>query len=238
MVKNLVKILKNTEKYFGKFLNAKFSPQHYSPAKFFPPRYFRGKHHCLRIANVSPFFKGLKAEHSTHLFAVNSFLTRLMAFWLVPNLCSLSLCHAPCGRCHREDFGARRADHDNGALELADGLHQAVDGLHVEVVGGLVQQQQVVGHQREAGEGHAGLLPAGEEPDLRKEAESRAVGLSPGLALGPLAHLPQGLLLGQPQGAQDGPDLRRGEVRVHGPAHPSAQLRDLQGERERERGGA
>ncbi len=31
---NLTKILKTMQKYFVKFLSAKFSPQHYSPAKF------------------------------------------------------------------------------------------------------------------------------------------------------------------------------------------------------------
>lgn len=66
----------------------------------------------------------------------------------------------------------RGAHHHHAALELADGVHQAGDRLHVEVVRRLVQQQQVVGHQREAAERHPRLLPAGEEADLsegRKE---------------------------------------------------------------------
>lgn len=68
--------------------------------------------------------------------------------------------------------GQRGAHHHHAALELADGVHQAGDRLHVEVVRRLVQQQQVVGHQREAAERHPRLLPAGEEADLgegRKE---------------------------------------------------------------------
>ena len=41
---------------------------------------------------------------------------------------------------------------------FVDGLCQSVDRLDVEVIGGLVQDDDVGGGQAELGEGHAGLL--------------------------------------------------------------------------------
>ena len=48
---------------------------------------------------------------------------------------------------------------------LLKGLRQGIDGLHVQVVGGLVQEQDVGAAERDAGEYHARLLPAAELAD-------------------------------------------------------------------------
>ena len=48
---------------------------------------------------------------------------------------------------------------------LLKGLCQSVDGLHVQVVGGLVQEQDVGVTKGDAGEDHARLLAAAELAD-------------------------------------------------------------------------
>ncbi len=55
---------------------------------------------------------------------------------------------------------ARDAGVDMRTLKRCYGVTQRVDGLHVEMVGGLVQQQDVWVGQRDGGEHHARLLPA------------------------------------------------------------------------------
>mmetsp|Transcript_22661 Transcript_22661/g.36626 ORF Transcript_22661/g.36626 Transcript_22661/m.36626 type:complete len:431 (-) Transcript_22661:505-1797(-) len=58
------------------------------------------------------------------------------------------------------------ADHEHGALPGRQGLHQHLDRVHIEVVGGLVQQEDVVGDQAEDRQRHAGFLPAAQHPYL------------------------------------------------------------------------
>ncbi len=54
-------------------------------------------------------------------------------------------------------------DHQHAALEVAQGEGERVHGFDVEVVGRFVQDEDVRVREREAGEGHAGLLAAGEQ---------------------------------------------------------------------------
>ena len=49
---------------------------------------------------------------------------------------------------------------DDGAVEVLDGLDQRIDGLHVQVVRGLVEQEQVRGRDQELAQQHPALLAA------------------------------------------------------------------------------
>ena len=65
-------------------------------------------------------------------------------------------------------------DGDDGAVVVAQGALEPRDRLGVEVVGGLVEQQQVGLRQQQAAQRHAALLAAGEGGDLgvaRREAQ-------------------------------------------------------------------
>mmetsp|Transcript_28143 Transcript_28143/g.48826 ORF Transcript_28143/g.48826 Transcript_28143/m.48826 type:complete len:633 (-) Transcript_28143:351-2249(-) len=66
---------------------------------------------------------------------------------------------------HLRDQAHVVRDQHQAALELGDGPGQRVDGLHVQVVGGLIQQQQVRGLLGHLGEDHARLLPVREVLD-------------------------------------------------------------------------
>jgi len=50
------------------------------------------------------------------------------------------------------------ADQHGAAFELVDGVGERVDGLDVQVIGGLVQEQQVGVLHGQPGEAHAALL--------------------------------------------------------------------------------
>ncbi len=56
-------------------------------------------------------------------------------------------------------------DHQQGAVVVVEGRFEAFEHLHVEVVAGLVEDEEVVVLLRELQEGHAGALPAGEAGD-------------------------------------------------------------------------
>ncbi len=58
-------------------------------------------------------------------------------------------------------------DRDDGALVLREVLLEPADGFGVEVVGGLVEEEQIGGAEQEAREGDAALLTAGEADDRR-----------------------------------------------------------------------
>ena len=57
-------------------------------------------------------------------------------------------------------------DRDDGARVLLEEALEPVDRLGVEVVGRLVEQQQVGVAEEQAGEGHAALLAAGQGRDV------------------------------------------------------------------------
>ena len=54
----------------------------------------------------------------------------------------------------------------HGPLEGVDSLNEGIDGFHVEVVGRLVEEQQVCRRGEHLSEEHAALLPAGKHRDL------------------------------------------------------------------------
>ena len=56
-------------------------------------------------------------------------------------------------------------DQDQGALELEQGLFEHVEGRDVEVVGRLVEHQQVGGAKHQSRQDGPGLLAAGELAD-------------------------------------------------------------------------
>ncbi len=58
-------------------------------------------------------------------------------------------------------------DGDDGALVVAQVMFEPCHGLGVEVVGGLVEQEDIGFGEQEPGEGDAALLPAGENLDGR-----------------------------------------------------------------------
>ena len=67
---------------------------------------------------------------------------------------------------------------------LGQGVRQRIDALHVQVVGGLVQEQDVRVAQRDAGEHHARLLPAAQLADglqMVVPAQAKAPQLRPHL---------------------------------------------------------
>jgi len=55
---------------------------------------------------------------------------------------------------------------DDRSVEDLDGLDEGVDGLHVQVVRGLIEQQQVGGRDEKLAEQHSALLAAGEHAHL------------------------------------------------------------------------
>ena len=55
-------------------------------------------------------------------------------------------------------------DKDDGARELAEKVFQPENGFGVQMVGGLVQQQQIRLGRQSAAEGHSPLFAAGERP--------------------------------------------------------------------------
>ena len=55
-------------------------------------------------------------------------------------------------------------DEDDGAFVFGDGLEDFVAGGGVEVVGGLVEEEDVGAGGDERGEGETGLFAAGEDP--------------------------------------------------------------------------
>ena len=57
------------------------------------------------------------------------------------------------------------ADQEHGAGIVAEHLLQHVEGLQIEVVGRLVQHQQVGGLRQRAGQHQAAALAAGERAD-------------------------------------------------------------------------
>ena len=68
-------------------------------------------------------------------------------------------------------------DDEHGGLRALDEVLQPLDGLEVEVVGRLVEQDEVGLLEQETGQGYAALLPARERPDgalpvLRGEAQA------------------------------------------------------------------
>ena len=56
-------------------------------------------------------------------------------------------------------------DQDQGAGEFGEAVFEDLEGGDVEIVGGLVEQQDVGGLEHEAGDQDAGLLAAGEAGD-------------------------------------------------------------------------
>jgi len=57
-------------------------------------------------------------------------------------------------------------DHEHASVEISQRIGERVHGFHVQVVGGLVEDEDVRVCQREAGECHTGLLTSGEEAHL------------------------------------------------------------------------
>lgn len=57
-------------------------------------------------------------------------------------------------------------NHEDAALELVEGPRQGVHGLDIEVVGRLVEDEDVGLGEGEAGERHAGLLTTGQHGHL------------------------------------------------------------------------
>ena len=109
-------------------------------------------------------------------------------------------------------------DEEHGALELVQAVDEGLAGVHVQVVGGLVEDHEVGGAERQDGEGEAGLLAAGQVADL----DLRAALLEPEPAE-PGAHpIPRGV-------GHVGPHLLEG-----GELHPQAlqvilgEVRDLE----------
>lgn len=58
------------------------------------------------------------------------------------------------------------ADHEDAALVFFKGALQLFFGVHIEVVGGLVEDQEVGGAAHQFAEADFGLLAAGEDPDF------------------------------------------------------------------------
>ena len=56
------------------------------------------------------------------------------------------------------------ADDNHAALKLLDRVRERVNGLHVEVIGGLVQEQNVRLAELDGGEDDAGLIMQGQNP--------------------------------------------------------------------------
>ena len=54
------------------------------------------------------------------------------------------------------------ADQDHPSLKLIDGAGKSVDGLHVQMVGRLVQQEEVWPAERQPGKDDPTSLPIGE----------------------------------------------------------------------------
>ncbi len=77
---------------------------------------------------------------------------------------------------HLEDAGGQAVDEvavvrdeEDGAGEVGDGFEQDVLGAEVEVVGGLVEQQQVRGRDEHLGHGVAVALAAGEDAEFLED---------------------------------------------------------------------
>ena len=87
---------------------------------------------------------------------------------------------------------------EDGAGEIVQGVLQHFPGVHVQVVGGLVQQQQVIPPQHQLGQGHPAPLAAGQGADglehvlSGKEEQGQhpphVAGLHPGEIVPHLAH--------------------------------------------------
>ena len=105
--------------------------------------------------------------------------------------------------------------HDRGQAPPAHDLQHVVLGADVEVVGGLVHEQQAGLLGEGARDEHALLLPAGEQPELAPR-EGQGAGAVQGLGRDPLV-----LLRGRAEGAGMGDpaqqhDVRRGERHLPG----------------------
>lgn len=64
-------------------------------------------------------------------------------------------------------------NHQDAALEVAQRERERVHGFDVQVVGRLVQDEDVRVREREAGERHAGFLAAGEERHFLEAGHAR-----------------------------------------------------------------
>mmetsp|Transcript_10863 Transcript_10863/g.47048 ORF Transcript_10863/g.47048 Transcript_10863/m.47048 type:complete len:268 (-) Transcript_10863:1681-2484(-) len=69
-------------------------------------------------------------------------------------------------------------DEDDAALKLVQGVAEGVDGLHVEVVGGLVHEENVGIAEMDSGEHHASLLASRELHNWRQVVVARETKLS------------------------------------------------------------
>ena len=64
------------------------------------------------------------------------------------------------------------ADQDHPSLKLIDGAGESVDCLHVQMVGWLVQQEEVWPAERQPGKDYSTSLPIGEVPNRTNLAEN------------------------------------------------------------------
>ena len=113
-------------------------------------------------------------------------------------------------------------DRQHGALELVQILLQPLGGLQVQVVGGLVQQQDVGVLQDQPAQIHPGLLPAGEPveelfPHPRADLKAAAHLVLPGVGVIAAPGLEGGGELVVPAQQGRGPP----------PLHPGGQLLHL-----------
>jgi hypothetical protein len=58
------------------------------------------------------------------------------------------------------------ADEDHRSVVAVEGLDEGLAALEVEVVGGLVEEEQVARLQQQAGQGDASTLAAAQHPDV------------------------------------------------------------------------
>lgn len=64
------------------------------------------------------------------------------------------------------------ADQNHPSLKFVDGAGESVDGLHVQMVGWLVQQEEVWPAERQPGKDDPTSLPIGEIPNWTNLAEN------------------------------------------------------------------
>ena len=84
-----------------------------------------------------------------------------------------SYCDDACGNLSEEV--AIVADSNQGAIELGDGLFQHLLGRDVQVVGGLVQDQEGARPHHELGQSQPRFLPPAQHPSLRNLHPSRSL---------------------------------------------------------------
>ena len=91
------------------------------------------------------------------------------------------------------------ADHEQGAPVVPQEVEQPVLGVGVEVVGGLVEQEQVAAGEEDADQLDPAALAAGQRAERQVEAvvgQAETGGQAADLGLGPVAAVHAELLLG------------------------------------------